>query len=246
MSVEEGGTQTQPAEGSASTTSEDNQLAIQSELWKSMISASVSNRKQLFETWKESVNYRVQKPFGAGSGEDQDRIAVPEDWARTKQKQSQLMFQLPKIVVKERRPEYGPSAAVVQASVNDKLRREVKAAYMVDECLADAINAAGLMISMVGVDIRTEQVPNPVQPEYAETVPDPADPTGMAMMPNPTPRPPVQMIDRIIYRKFYWKRISPAAFLWPAEFTGSNWDDAPWLGYETWVPEVTAKTLREL
>ena len=226
-------------------------------LLKSFIQASVNLRKERFTSWKESVNYRVQKPFGGmGATETtQDRVAVPEDWSRTKQKTSQLMFKLPKILAKACRPEFKSKERAVTSLVNSKLRKEVKAYYMVDECLADVINAAGVMVSVIGIDQRTRtlKVPRPVPAQQALPLEAQAqeaaalEPGAEALVveaQSMTPAEPTfDEIAQIISKRFYWTRISPAAFLWPTDFTGSNWDEAPWLGYETWMHVEEAKKI---
>src|SRR5690606_7588538 len=45
---------------------------------------------------------------------------------------------------------------------------------------------------------------------------------------------------------FFTRRISPSALLWPSEFTGSDWDEAPWLGVETYYPLEEARKLFNL
>lgn len=228
--MEAPGTQTEAA---IETTPSDPLASVSLKRLQHEVSTAIANRKEYLSTWRESVNYRVQKPFGAGSGDDaQDRVALPEDHARSKQKTAQLQFNLPKIVARACRPEFTDAAPVVQAAINDKLRREVQASYTVDEVLADVVNGAGLMVSKVGVDIYEEVIEPPA--------PAPSmDPTTGLPVTLPAPEP----VKQIVARKFTWKRISPGAFLWPANFTGSNWDDAAWLGFETWMPIAQARKL---
>jgi hypothetical protein len=210
------------------------ELPYNKEFWKGAVAAAEANRREYFDgAWKESVNYRVMQPFGGpGRSElgQQDRIAVPEDWSRTKQKTAQLMFQLPKIVAKEKAPEYAVSAPIITAAVNDKLRREVQAHYMIDECLADVINAAGIMVSVIGVDIREETRELPAPPPEIDPI------TGLT-----GPQLPPQIVKQVVSRRFYWDRTSPGSFLWPAEFNASNWDKAPWLGYDSYLSTSEVK-----
>ncbi len=257
MSNVQEGTGTEPG---TTATGEDMNTGPKVPTWKLLqgfVAASVNNRKEKFQTWRESVNYRVQKPFGGqGSTETtQDRVAVPEDWSRTKQKQAQLMFKLPKILAKACRPEYKSKQSAVTALVNTKLRKELKAYYMIDEVLADVINAAGVMVSLIGIDRRTKpvNVPRPVAPPMemqpmldglTEPGAEQAAVTEMEQTPAaPAPKPEFDTIEQVISNRFYWTRLSPAAFLWPTDFTGSNWDEAPWLGYETWLPIEEARKI---
>lgn len=208
--------------------------------WRTYLEAARSRRQQRLEYWKQNVNYRVQRPFGGDpQATDQssalDRVAIPEDWSRTKQKTAQLSYQLPKILATAKRPEYRPAEALVTAVVNDRLECECRAAYVVDECLADVVNAAGLMVMMVGVSRVTQpvQIPMPRPPLGS-------DPTTGAPVPDPRP-PLVQTIDVPIATRFTMDRVSPALFLYPEEFTGSDWDKAPWLGYDTYLPVAVVR-----
>lgn len=201
--------------------------------WRRRLSSATRYREDLLKDWKDNVNYRVQKPFAEASIRE-DTVAVPEDWARSKQKAAQLMFQVPKVILTPKAPQHADAAPVFQAVLNHKLHHEIKAEAMLDECLADVINAAGFMVSVVGIDIVTEtrQVP--------ESDPSQVPPEMQAALLQGGALPMVPM-EVPIYESYSWKRISPAAFLWPAEFTGSNWDEAPWLGYETWLPLEEAR-----
>lgn len=203
--------------------------------WRQWIAAAENNRRRLLDGWwRTNVDYRVQQPFGGIGDSDQtyDRIAVPEDWSRTKQKTAQLMFKVPKILATATRPEWRQAEGVVTAAVNQVLKDQCHASYMVDEVLADVINAAGLMISVIGIDVRTEdyQVPGPAVQQF--------DPVTQAMTMAPGPMATMQ---RKTYQRITWDRVSPALFLWPVEFTKSHWAEAPWLGYEVYLPLEAAK-----
>jgi hypothetical protein len=219
--------QTTPAEHETPAQPEETPGPRSPKLWRAEIAASELARKTLVSDWKENVENRVQKVFGEGEVTS-DTVAVPEDWARTKQKIAQLMFQVPKIILTPKSPERAPAAPIFQAVLNHKLHHEIKAEVMLDECLADVVNASGLMVSKVGIDIYTEpkevpavdlsQLPPEVQAQLLQS--------GEV---------PMETVEQTIAQRYRWDRISPAAFLWPAEFTGSDWDAAPWLGHETWL-----------
>ena len=195
--------------------------------WKSYLDAARENRRMLLDAeWRTNVDYRMQKPFGGTGDSDQtqDRVAVPEDWSRTKQKTAQLAFQVPRIVANGTTPEWQPCEDVVTAAVNEVLLKQCEASYMIDECLADVINAAGIMVSVIGIDVRTAPMEQPGA----------VDPmTGQ-------PGPPTT-VDRKTYQCITWDRVSPAQFLWPREFRQSNWKRAPWLAYEMAMPTEVVK-----
>lgn len=195
--------------------------------WRTRLAAARQTREHLLPDWQQNVNYRVMQPFSVdpNAAVEADRVAVPEDWARTKQKQSQLSFQLPKIVATHARPDSAPFAPLVTAAVNQVLRKSCRAHYMIDECLADVVNAAGLMVSVLKAEIVTDEAP---LPQASET---------QLALPGVEP----QTFTRVHARRFTWTRISPADFLWPAEFRSSDWDRADWLGYDALVPVEVCK-----
>ena len=215
-------------------------MALKPSQARAFIAAAEKHRKDLVQNqWKTNVNFRVQKPFASATNTEDaagpDRVAVPEDWARTRQKTAQLAFQVPKILAKAKRPEYVSAAPVVTALINDVMNRECRVAYTIDECLADVINASGLMVSVISVDTRTETI------EMPKAMP-PVGVDPLTNQPIPYQGPPVmEKVTRVVSRRFGWKRLSPGAFLWPAEFTGSDWDDADWLGYDTWMTVPDAR-----
>lgn len=199
--------------------------AMSPKAWREKIGASIKRRDTLLTDWRDNVNYRVQKPF---TSVGVDTVAVPEDWARTKQKTAQLMFQVPKVLLTPKQPRHSAAAPIFQAVLNHKLHHEIKAEVMLDECLADVVNAAGLAVSLVSYHAVTEKVEVP-EFDISQLPPD----QQAAALQNG--EIPMIEVDNPIYEAYRWDRISPGAFLWPAEFTGSNWDDAPWLGYESWM-----------
>lgn len=208
-----------------------------SKSWHDRIDASRRVRKDLFDRhWTTNVNFRMQMPFAQGDDDSaaHDRVAVPEDWARTRQKTAQIAYQIPKILASAKRPEYATAAPVATAATNEYLKR-CRFDYTLDENMADVINAAGLAACVVSVDVRTEsvevEVPRPpigLDPLTSQPIPDPQGPD-------------TQTVEQVIYKGFKIDRISPGALLWPAEFAGSDWDRAPWLGYDAWMTTAEAK-----
>jgi hypothetical protein len=208
--------------------------------WRSRIAASEKYRDTFLTKWKDNVRHRVQQPFsGVKDGDEPDRLSLPEDWARTKQKAAQLNYQMPKIVAVAKHPSYEDKAAAVTADLNDVLHYECQAAYMMDECLADVINAAGVMVSVIGLERHTEDVE--IEMPGVPLV----DPFGGL---SPSMAPPEKLtVKKIVAQKFTWDRVSPADFLWPAEFRSSNWDNSPWLGVQQWMTvEGAKKTFEKL
>jgi hypothetical protein len=227
---------TQPAAADVAPAAQGRQPAS---FWRGQIAASKRQVDDRLQDWQTNVNFRVQKPFG-GVGDNEssaaDRVAVPEDWARTRQKTAQLSFQLPKIIADPTAPQFEPAAPLVSAAVNKILDSESRASYMIDECLADVINAAGLMVSKVGIDIRYEEVQEP-NPPTLEQIPL-EEGGGVREVP---PAQPFTVVRHKISQRIYWDRLSPADFLWPAEFKSSDWDKAAWLGHKGRLPVPEAR-----
>jgi hypothetical protein len=197
--------------------------------WKAYLDAARENRRTLLDSeWRTNVDYRMQKPFGGvgDSDQTQDRVAVPEDWSRTKQKTAQLAFQVPKIVANGTTPEWQPCEDVVTAAINEVLDKQCEASYMIDECLADVINAAGVMVSAISI----ESLSKPM-----------AMPEAMPGMPPGAAPPLGGELNRKVYQCIKWDRVSPAQWLWPREFRQSNWKKAPWLAYEVAMPTELVK-----
>lgn len=216
---------------------------------RAAVTDSIQFREQFLQGWRDNVNMRVQRVYGGQLGDTQanDRLSSPEDWARTKQKVAQLMFKVPRVRAVALRPEYRQSEAKVTSLINKKMSKEVKTHVMIDECLSDVVNASGIMVSIIGV----EQYSRPTELQNAFVgvagAENATDPSVAAQAPNAaSPVPAPQPVNQPIATRFYWERTSPAAFLWPREFVGSNFDEADWLGYETWIPLVLAKKFYNL
>ncbi len=255
---------------------------LSAESWWGRIDACRKVRTELFQTWRDNVSYRRLRPFASSPPEG--TVSVPADWSRTKNKQSQLFFQIPELILRARRPEFGPATGVFASALNFELSEKIHAEHMMNECLGDVINASGVMICMIGYEASFEDVPMDLsgapKPELGGMLPEggmggdvatppsahdpqgtlggsapgvtPAFPEGNgARPPGPPPTDPSQMmIPRAVYECYSADRISPAHFIWPIEFVGSNWQKAAFLGHEGyllvadairrgWVPEGT-------
>jgi hypothetical protein len=194
--------------------------------WRKKVAASRRKREALVKTWKENVNFRKNKVFPSTDVDEAgDRIAVPVDWARTKAKTAQLFFQVPTIKCRARHPEFQPAAGIYSAALNFELEHEMKAYHMMDEVLGDVINASGIGVAMIGFEAEFEKVQVPAIDVSAYA------PEQIAAL-EAQGGIPMEEVDRTVYQRYYTRRISPAQFLWPADFVGTDWQEAEWLGYE--------------
>jgi hypothetical protein len=125
---------------------------------------------------------------------------------------------------------------VVGAALNWKLTHEVKAYKAMDEVLADAINAAGFGVAMIGYDEVSQTVKVPLTDPAMMGIPPEMVQAGMDDGSIPT-----QDVPQKLFGSYYMKRVAPQHFLYPVEFTGSDLQEAPWLGWEGWMPLEEAK-----
>lgn len=205
---------------------------LSSGAWRGRLSACRATRKEMLKTWQDNVLYRRGKPFKTAPTED--TINVPADWARTRNKQAQLWYQLPEVKLEPRREEWRGVAPVFASALNHQLSEKMHAEHAMNECLGDVINASGIGVVKVGYEATFEDVEMPLQDQsqYPPEEWQSMQAAGQIQMQS-TPKP--------VYECYYARRISPAHFLWPVEFTGSNWQEAKWLGWEGYIPIAEAQ-----
>jgi hypothetical protein len=205
--------------------------------FKARIEVCKSYRKKLIKNWSTNVDFRRGKQYT--SQDDTDNIAVNVDWSYTKTKQAALFSQVPQARVNHH-PDTaatGPWLAKYERELNDKLQKAGIEACM-DEIMPDCINAAGIGIALVAFEALTEMKSVPAidlsifPPEIQST----AMQSGM-LFGEPIP---MEDVPQLVDSRYTVRRISPADFLWPVDFTGSDFDNAPWLGYTGRIPWAEA------
>lgn len=197
--------------------------------FKQRVEACKQYRRKLVANWTVNIDYRRGKPFASQT--DEDTIAVNLDWSMTKAKQAGLFSQVPEARLDHSPQTLAPWVSTYQQKVNDILKTAGIESVM-DEVMPDVINAAGIGVAIVAYESIMEDASVPT-----------ADP--LAMLPAdgvtaPTDNP-MQNIPRVIDHRYVIQRISPADFLWPISFTGSDFNTAPWLGRSgrvTWAEAV--------
>ena len=162
--------------------------------------------------------FRSGKPFASQT--DEDRVVVNLDWSLTKAKQASLFSQVPQVHVDHppQTQSAGPWLFAFEQRVNDTLVvAGIESA--IDEALVDCINAAGIGAVLVSHESISEdkEVPS-VPPEMAQEM----QAQGQEV--------PMQTIPQVHDHRYLITRISPADLLWPINFTGSDFDQAPWIG----------------
>jgi hypothetical protein len=213
--------------------------------FKARVEVCKQYRRTLVGNWAVSVDYRRGKAL-ASSGDD-DQVVVPLDWPMTKAKQSALFSQVPKVSVSH--PPLSASAGPWLASFETKLNDTLVAGgieTVMDELLPDVINAAGFGVALVSYETITEdkEVPSVdlsiLPPEIQQKVLQTGKINGVEI--------PMETVPQVIDKRYVIQRLSPSDFLWPLDFVGSNFDNAPWLGRTgriTWAEAVQRFGLKE-
>ncbi len=206
--------------------------------FKEAISTCKQYRRKLVQTWNTNIDYRRGKPFSSQS--DEDRVSVNLDWSLTKQKHALLFSQVPEIRVNHppqtNSNEFMPWIHNYEQRINDTIVSSGIETAM-NELLPDCINAAGIGVVMISREVLTYPKEVPVQdlsvypPEIAAQI------EAARMLPDGTPLEFTTIPD-VADSRYTISRISPADFLWPIDFTGSDFNNAPWVGRTgriTWV-----------
>jgi hypothetical protein len=200
----------------------------QAAAWKSRIESANKLIDRHQDDWKQSNSAYAGLPLK--DLPDSDVLLPNKDMPRVKQKIAQLFYQVPEIVLSTQRPEYRGAVHQFAAVLNFFLKKRVKADVMMDECLTDLIAVSGLAVSKIGYEATTVDVDVPTVSEQEATL------LAQAGQKVPTEKVPVP-----IHEDYFWKRISPAKALWSSEFTGTDFDDCPWVGFRFRKPWDVAK-----
>lgn len=191
-------------------------------LWQARIDRCKRVRKDLVKSWCDNVDYRRGKPFT--EWDDEDRINVNIDWSMTKGKHAQLYSQTPKVYLTPKQKTFEPAVDAFTKQLNETLDQANVGSAM-DENVLDAINAAGFGFALVGYEALTQ--PKQVPSQEINNMPLPK----LLAMKAGLIETPMETVQQKVSERYYIKRLSPSDFLWPVEFTGSNFDDADWVGH---------------
>jgi hypothetical protein len=110
-----------------------------------------------------------------------------------------------------------------------------------DESLPDCINAAGLGVIMVSMETISEDREVPAMDLNTMFGPQAEEIKASGTLPDGTPIP-MKTVPFVLDKRYLTQRISPSDFLWPLDFNGSNFDNAPWVGRTgriTWDEAIT-------
>ena len=189
-----------------------------------------TTRRDLMRDWKINVDYRRGKAYASAT--DRDRIAVPLDWSLTKEKEAVLFSQIPAVRISHPPQTISEEALPWVHRFEQKLNDtaiEAGIESAMNEVLPDCINAAGVGVVIVAREAITDTVMMPAvdmslfPPEFQQMV------LSSGMMPDGSPVPMIPT-PRTLDARYTVARVSPADFLWPTAFDGSDFDKAPWIG----------------
>lgn len=189
--------------------------------WRGRIEKCKKERRRLVLDWANNVQFRKGKPF-EDSSED-DRINVNLDWSKTKAKHANLFSQVPTVNLTPNHQSFKSAVPVFAKALNAALTK-AKVGVAIDEAVIDCINASGIGVVAVGYERRTEQVDVP-SVDLSQFPPE------VAQQLVASGQVPTQKVERTTSEQFTTRRISPSDLLWPVEFAGSDFDDAPWIGH---------------
>jgi hypothetical protein len=211
-----------------------------SKIWEEFlarIAACKAYRKKLIPSWTSNIDFRRGKPFA--SQVDEDRVVVNLDWSLTKAKQATLFSQVPQVHIDHPPQSLGAAWAFpFEQKLNDTLVTAGMESAL-DECLPDVINAAGIGAVIVSHESITEQVDVPaidmgtLPPDVHQQI------LQTGKMPDGS-EVPTETVPRIVDHRYTINRISPADLLWPINFTGADFDNAPWIGRSGRIPWAQA------
>lgn len=208
--------------------------------WQGRLHASRNRRDERVATWQSNVNarkgYPAHQPDATSATliPQSSSVSVNQDWPLTKAKIAQLYSQTPEVRLSPRDPSLEQAVPIFGRELNETITATDVGAT-IEEILADVVNASGIGGALVSCETRTE-------PREVPMV-DPAmlPPDVQAQVMAGQVQLPTQTVDHPVDIRYLCQRISPADLLIPDDFTGSNYDQARWLGEDgrmTWAQAV--------
>jgi hypothetical protein len=209
--------------------------------WHTRIAASLRRIDDRVDVWQQNV---AKRAGAITSGTTQTTTAsqpVNQDWPLTKAKIAQLYSQTPEVrgAIRTGYDQFASAVAQFLQDLNATLA-DISIGATIEEVLSDVINASGIGGVLVTCDKRTETKQMP-EVDPATLPPD----VQQAVM---TGRFQIPMVDVTAVADVLHRcdRISPPDLLTPADFTGSDYDKARWLGHRDRMTKAQAKTALRL
>lgn len=200
--------------------------------WRARIKAAQDKLDPVIQAGKVNVQRYRGKVLKVVPTDD--TVVVPLDFAYVEQKKATLFPRSPDVIVLEKQPQFATAAPIVQAVINEMMSPdEMYAARMMEEVLFDVLCPTGFAITKIGY----ESIVDGQKPVQVGMQPAPPDPmTGQPPIDPQTQQPQMvpkfETVPNIVYESYYWKRLSPARAIIPADFHGSDFNEADFLGWE--------------
>jgi hypothetical protein len=214
--------------------------------FKTKIETAKRNRRNFNNEWKRNVDLRMGHVANQYTGgidvEDDLQTEINPDWSLTKTKTASLYSQVPQVQITHENKQYADAIPPFAKALNYELgEKRANVGVAMEEVLNDVVNAAGVGAVYVGYAARFETVDVPAV-DVSQIPPQ------VLQQLQAAGQVPMQSVERVVDDKFFANRISPMDLLWPAEFTGSNFDDGDWIGYSgslSWAEAVNEFKLEE-
>lgn len=212
-------------------------------LLKGKIDSSETYGKRFHEEWRRNVEMRlghlgrVSSFFSTSSviTEGDIQTELNPDWSLTKTKTANLYSQVPTVQITHENKQYAGAIPPFAKALNYELgEKRAHIATAMDECLNDAVNASGIAAMIVGYAARFDEVDVPA----IDVSMFPPEQVQAAIQAGTLP---MKKQPRVRDSKFFTTRISPVDILVPDYFTGSNFDDADFVGKRCQEPWAVAK-----
>jgi len=229
--------------------------------WKGQADWSADVRKGLLTGWRYSANaYQgLITPKTSVVGVPDGGIRVNIEFEKVEQKRHQLFYKLP--ALKLRAHPRTAREAIGDPNDPNQPRRDLKRAVAIyrevlsrivgpkgantkaamDEVIFDVLCPSGIGFVKIGYERYDDgQILMPT----GNMIEDPAfqQAPGSILGLGQAPLVPEQMpVANIVAERYYASRISPAQALTPAEFRGSDFDQADWLGHDFDITDEEAK-----
>ncbi len=197
--------------------------------WRSRLTAARDPIATIISDGKKNVERYRGKTLAVIPREH--KVIVPLDYSYTEQKKAQLFFQVPELQLEASRPEAVDSQPIAQAIINRMLGVKpvgVDAKTAMFEALTDTICPTGYGVCKIGYECvvsGTKDAPT------GRMIPNPAGQPGAILGLSVPMVPETQPVPNIVSERYYWRRIPPGHLRVPADFLGSDFDEAPWMAW---------------
>ena len=190
--------------------------------WQQRIQKARDGRQPHETDWKENTQAVRGKPLKALPSED--FINVNKDYAVVRQKMAQLFYRTPDVQLTPAelmdQTQGADAVRLFQAVLNQKLGlHEMRAKAMVERVIWNVL-VCGTGPSQLGYDVTTQKTKVPA--------------VDLTTWPPEAGPPPMVDAEIPISERWYWESFNPLHLLLPRDFTGDDFDEAPWIGMEFW------------